>query len=735
MAEPGRQHPDGRVFARGATLSLWLVLAGAAGAALGVPGCLERRDEPASEPAATQCTSCHGDPARSGDAVRRAAPPYDLMRNKTPEYPGVGAHDIHLNASATHAAIACDECHVVPTEVDAPGHADDGPPGDITFGALAQHGDRAPYYDAAARTCQASYCHGSAWPVWTSPRTSDEACGSCHGTPPPSPHPQSDRCNACHGEVIDADRHFIAPERHVDGVVDYVAGDCRVCHGGSENAAPPLDTAGNQAFSALGVGAHQVHLEGGENGRPLECGECHVVPKNVGDPTHADGLPAELTFTGVARTAEHDPAWSHANATCSDAYCHAPSPGDSRSSPVWNEEQPLGCTSCHGLPPPAPHPQSENCASCHGAVVADDNRTITDKARHVDGNVDYMPASCHSCHGSDDNAAPPRDVTGNTATSALGVGAHQAHLAGGDNSRPVECGACHVVPRQSNEPAHIDGLPAELTFAGIARAMDREPSWHASSATCSDAYCHAPSPGQGHDSAVWNEDTSLGCGSCHGLPPPSPHPQAEQCSACHGAVVGSDNRTIVDKQRHVNGAVDVDTDVSCTTCHGGSNPAPPLDLEGRSSVTSPGVGAHQTHVLGTSRSRAVPCGECHRVPENVLDAGHVDSSAPAELVFSGVAVANGANPTYEDGTCSSTTCHGVFTPFGTPSGGSHTTPTWTKVDGTEAACGSCHALPPPSPHPPPGDPCNTCHGDIADDNVTFIHPEQHVDGKVTYITD
>jgi predicted CxxxxCH...CXXCH cytochrome family protein len=565
MAEPASPRTRRPAFEHGATVSLALVSVGAVVAALLVPGCLERRDEPPSDPEVTRCTSCHGDPSRSGDYLARAAPPYDLLRATDPSYPGVGAHQIHLNAGSTHGAVACDECHVVPADVSSPGHADDGPPGDVVFGTLAQRGGRNPVYDPATRTCQSSYCHREASAVWTEPRDSATACGTCHALPPPLPHPQSERCSVCHGEVVDADRNIIAPERHVDGVVDYVAGDCKTCHGSDRNPAPPLDTLGNDAVSAIGVGAHQVHLEGGANGRALDCSECHVVPEHVEDPTHVDGLPAEVRFEGVARTDGRRPAWDEAGATCAGSYCHAPTPGDRRSSPVWNEEKPLVCTSCHDLPPPLPHPQSGTC------------------------------------------------------------------------------------------------------------------------------------------------------------------------SACHGAVVGPDDRTIIDKSRHVNGTVDVSLDdATCTSCHGGRNAAPPVDAEGNAKTTAPGVGAHQTHVRGTERSRAVPCAECHVVPKSVLADGHVDSARPAELSFSGVALAQGAAPAYSGGTCQSTSCHGAVFPNGDPSGGSNTEPTWTRVDGTEAACGSCHAVPPPPPHPFDTYPCSHCHGDIADDGVTFTHPELHVDGNVTF---
>lgn len=563
MSEARRVHGQRAVFGRGATLSLGFALMAAALSALAVPGCLKQRDQPKSDAEVTRCATCHGDPNRSGDYLRRAAPPKDLMQQTLPGYPGVGAHENHLNASATHAAVACNECHVVPTAVDSPGHADDGPPGDVTFGTLAKTGDLKPVYDSATRTCQSSYCHGEAWSVWTEPRSSTDACGTCHGLPPKAPHPQSDRCYACHAAVIDADRHFIAPERHVDGIVDYQAGDCKICHGSDENAAPPLDTLGNQNFSAIGVGAHQVHLSGGANSRPLECKECHVVPNKVEDPTHADGLPAEVIFTGAARAMNHSPAWDESRASCGGTYCHSPSPSETRNSPAWNQEKPLDCASCHGMPPVLPHPQSDNCSSCHAAVVA------------------------------------------------------------------------------------------------------------------------------------------------------------------------SDNRTIIAKNLHVNGVVNVAVNGSCTNCHGGTNPAPPVDLSGNSSTTESGVGAHQTHIHGTERSRAVPCNECHLVPKQVLDPGHLDSAQPAELTFSGAAIARGVTPEYVNGTCQSTTCHGAPAAAGDPTGGTNTAPTWTRV-GSVAACGSCHSYPPPPPHPNSGEACHDCHANIAEDGLTFTRPDLHVDGNITY---
>jgi predicted CxxxxCH...CXXCH cytochrome family protein len=200
------------------------------------------------------------------------------------------------------------------------------------------------------------------------------------------------------------------------------------------------------------------------------------------------------------------------------------------------------------------------------------------------------------------------------------------------------------------------------------------------------------------------------------------------CSLCHGAVVAADSRTILDRTRHVDGQVDVALPTNCkSSCHGGATDAAPLP-------GTPGAGAHRTHLDGTPRSRAVPCAECHLVPTTVLAVGHLDTPRPAEARFSGVATAYGASPSYAGGTCNGTACHGAAFPDGNASGGSNTAPTWARVDGSEAACGTCHGLPPPGPHPlgSLNPTCNACHKNIAADNATFLRPELHVDGKVTF---
>lgn len=540
-----------------ALLVLGLVLAVVVGS---TPGCLERREAPAEDGELTRCATCHGDPARDGDALARSAPPGDLWNSQEPSYPGVGAHQIHLSASDTHTAFACTECHVVPETVEEPGHADDARPAEVVFGALAKTGEREPEYNPVARRCSDTWCHGTADAVWTRPKSSAEACGSCHGLPPPEPHPQSEACHVCHGDVVNEHTQIEDPTLHVNGVVEVDTGACVECHGDEDTAAPPLDTEGQSSVSAIGVGAHRAHLAGGSWSRPLACSECHLVPEQVADPTHIDQRPAEVALFGVAQTAGREPEWERESESCAESWCHAPS-NPSGSSPRWTSEAGLDCGSCHGTPPPLPHPQAPNCDACHGAVVGPD-REIVDRMRHVDGNVDLdVSEDCTACHGAD-NAAPPVDVEGNSSSTLVTVGAHQSHVLGSSLARAVPCQECHLVPDEVLSAGHLDSeRPAEVVFSGAAAAFGAVPEYVAGS--CNDSYCHGADFPKTHESGgavtapTWTrvDGSQAFCGSCHGLPPPLPHPQIEVCSDCHLNVLPN-QRSFLYPDLHVNGAVE-----------------------------------------------------------------------------------------------------------------------------------------------------------------------------------
>ena len=700
---------------------------------VGFSGCAKLRyseSVKASEknPNLSQCKGCHG-------GTENAAPPRDTSGGTGTTLVSVGAHQSHL-VSNISSPLGCSDCHVVPTQITDEGHLGSGP-AQISFGALAKNNDIEPVWDRTSATCASTYCHGGTLnggmvtkPQWTKVDGSQSSCDSCHGFPPPAPHPNSSECASCHTETMGPDGTIAHPEKHINGSVEVINQSCNSCHGSGQNAAPPKDRTGETSTSLVTVGAHQAHL-GSQLTTPIACGECHIIPNQVGDQGHLGEAPAELTFGGRATTGGLTPAWDRTSETCSSTYCHGGTlHGGSANKPKWTQVDgsQAGCDSCHGFPPATPHPDSFECGTCHTETIGADG-TIAHPEKHIDGKVEVSGQSCNSCHGSEQNAAPPKDRSGGTSTTLVTVGAHQAHL-GSQLTTPVRCSECHIVPSQVGSPNHVDSAPAELTFGGRATTGGLTPAWDRTSETCSSTYCHGGTlHGGSANKPKWTQvdGSQAGCDSCHGFPPATPHPDSFECGTCHTETIGADG-TIAHPEKHIDGKVEV-SGQSCNSCHGSEqNAAPPKDRSGGTSTTLVTVGAHQAH-LGSQLTTPVACGECHTVPGQVSDPGHIDS-APAELTFGGRATTGGLTPSWDrtSATCSSTYCHG-----GTLHGGSANKPTWTQVDGTQAGCDSCHGYPPPAPHPDSFE-CGTCHTETIGGDGSIAHPEKHIDGKVEVIS-
>ncbi|MBI5529715.1 MAG: CxxxxCH/CxxCH domain-containing protein [Deltaproteobacteria bacterium] len=204
----------------------------------------------------------------------------------------------------------------------------------------------------------------------------------------------------------------------------------------------------------------------------------------------------------------------------------------------------------------------------------------------------------------------------------------------------------------------------------------------------------------------------------------------DYCAMCHGQDLGGGVTGVSCELCHGGWKQD------CTFCHGGledQSGAPPVDTNGVTSATQTTVGAHSSHVQAKS-GIAVPmdCVECHNKPIDVFTPGHVDAGPAEVAALDGLAVAMVWDRLSAE--CSNVYCHGSFP------GGNDFRPAWTKVDGTQAACGTCHDLPPKTgEHPDPsnghsgmGKNCNVCHDGITNKDATFIRaPNLHVNGTVT----
>ena len=293
--------------------------------------------------------------------------------------------------------------------------------------------------------------------------------------------------------------------------------------------------------------AHSIHA-----GKHVACAECHVVPTNWDDDGHIvhDGVaittPPKVTFgataalTIVPADRSGPPTWD--GATCSNVYCHGAvlgNAGGTAHAPRWDDPTPAGaCDRCHGNPPPS-HARTD-CTSCHPA-----------SAPHIDGIVQVgREAGCSGCHGSASSPAPPTDLAGNTFTTAIGVGAHQAHLQGASRlAAPIACATCHLVPTAVNSPGHIDQAGPAVVTASL--------GWNRDAQTCATAWCHGPAR------PVWTSTGQVSCGTCHGVPPISaPHTPAmtlTSCATCHPGTVDAFGNIIITNgtSEHINGVVDL----------------------------------------------------------------------------------------------------------------------------------------------------------------------------------
>ncbi len=765
------------------------LVAAAIALAITAAGCdLGRLDTPAGPatiagPSNACSGACHGE----GDQL---APPRDTAGRTDLASIGVGAHAQHLQASTWHKRFACETCHVVPQQVGDPGHifkpGPSGPikdplPAEVVFTGLGTGAT----WDHQAATCTSSYCHGDTLhqidpathatvkgaggaitqPVWTQVDGTQSKCGACHGTPPPAPHPQNTDCGLCHPSMNPGD--FAAgkisyPELHIDGVVEVTSTQpCDSCHGSGGNPAPPRDAHGNTQTTAAGVGAHAQHMTTSPAWHaPIACNECHLVPGSSTDQTHIDQIdevyldptvqvPGSLLPGGGTggKLQVQGAAWNASALTCAGTYCHgggkSPLTGGAAISPRWTQVDGTqsACQSCHGMPPPAPHPVDSDCGKCHTTMTPGDNKTVAYPAKHIDGNVDVInDQPCDSCHGSNGNPAPPNDTTMGTSTGLRGVGAHRSHLDASTWHNQITCDQCHKVPTSLLSIGHVDTpLPAEVMFGNLAGTTA---AWNGS--TCSNVYCHGDTLKDGTGPAggtatrpVWTvvNGAQSQCGSCHGTPPPPPHPSDSDCGKCHPTMTPGGGLVITDPTRHIDGNLDVNTDQPCNSCHGGTNNAPPRDTQGNTATTARGVGAHQSHLSPSAPFfKAIACADCHRVPATVTSVGHIDTQLPAEVIFSGRA---GSSPTWNGAQCSNVYCHGatLTTSTGGGAGGSATSPVWTKVDGSQAQCTSCHGFPPPAPHPPDSD-CGKCHKDVVPGaNKAFADITRHIDGNLDLTTD
>lgn len=384
----------------------------------------------------------------------------------------------------------------------------------------------------------------------------------------------------------------------------------------------------------------------------------------------------------------------------------------------------------------------------HGALLRD-NLYDLDACRQCHGEDltgGGAEASCITCHseGPDDCQTCHSDV--------MQQGAHARHMMPSPTLQPEQCETCHLVPTTLLSPNHVltasgalDLAPVEvrLSLNAIGPKLDAPtPSFDDTTQRCVNVYCHGGSfddAAAQRSNPIWTAEGPMLCDSCHGQPPTA-HP-GDNCVHCHLPSVSADNMT-VDLTLHIDRIVQVGPpELGCGGCHGTpDNPAPGPDLEGRIDRTEVTVGLHDVHLFPRYGLRGpLACVDCHQMPENVLDDGHLNGG-PAEVFpnIPGVATmarSDGALPTWnrETATCQDVYCHG-----GGDQMGLDTTPdliremVWNDPFRQQVYCGSCHGVPPTTPihQSIVGiDRCGDCHAGTVDSFGQIIVNGEHIDGQ------
>lgn len=217
----------------------------------------------------------------------------------------------------------------------------------------------------------------------------------------------------------------------------------------------------------------------------------------------------------------------------------------------------------------------ESCKSCHGQKFDGGTAQKSCIGCHTQTNG---PEACNTCHGGV-SAAPPNDLSGNTQRTSKGVGAHQAHLAGGKVGAAVACATCHTVPTKVSDAGHITNGVALVKTDTTSLFYKSDALYSASSATCASTYCHGNIPNGNKLTVSWTDTTSvnavIACGSCHGdvtktdpedrarpktVSQGGTHPDkgafgSTKCMDCHGHAIDA-NLNFINKSLHINGRID-----------------------------------------------------------------------------------------------------------------------------------------------------------------------------------
>jgi predicted CxxxxCH...CXXCH cytochrome family protein len=333
--------------------------------------------------------------------------------------------------------------------------------------------------------------------------------------------------------------------------------------------------------------------------------------------------------------------------------------------------------------------------------------------------------TCLGCHGGRAGVSgnPARSV-GNFTLSTT----HSQHLKYPAGN--ISCQTCHsktatnavTLKNYTGVQHHANGVrdvvyDSSLYYGSYTSYKSAENGSSGNTKTCSNVSCHG-----GKTRSAWSATTTNNnntCVHCHGI---------------DGTTSGADKRTFAPGFRKQG----TSTDQLVSSA----------DLR---------VGSHFKH-LSSVYMKNVKCNECHIVPSNVFDSGHIDAKRYnsqtltfAQASSARILIGVGGSGTlsylssfagYTNGTankaatCSSVYCHGNRMKNG-ETGGTYRKPYWNysaMINYTQTAatvCARCHGYPPTSNGHSASTTCSSCHSNIsAADNKSILDKTLHINGKV-----
>ncbi len=327
---------------------------------------------------------------------------------------------------------------------------------------------------------------------------------------------------------------------------------------------------------------------------------------------------------------------------------------------------------------------------------------------------------CKTCHGNDF-----RGGTANVSCYQCHSGGYSGHIALNDLINPDNPGF-HGLALSENGPeglthcrdCHGQDLTGGKSGVSCSQCHQGGYSGHPAEADFID-----PSNYNYHGKVLWDSAWDFSrCRNCHGSDLSGGF-TGVACTDCHSEENGIGY---------------------CANCHGdriNGTPYPPLSIKNQSDPTLLSVGAHQTHM--ETAVTTVNCENCHVVPDNYLDDGHLGADNIAEVSFNlnyNHNLAESPSWDHAAATCTNVYCHGAFSfPKSESSDawayledeitGNNVSMVWNDPQGAE--CGTCHSLPPQG-HTGTytQTQCTWCHASVVDANGEIIDSTKHINGEV-----